>query len=158
MVLRVSDALHSRTVILGPTWDSFEETIDHLVQQLVAAERLPASLAGEASQRVRERESIAGTAMVDIGVSIPHARLAGTEGIVAAMAVSRAGVYHVADGVPISIVVLVMSSPALTGEHLNFLSGVSMLLQSARTRERLRQAQDVEEVLALVRDGESGRG
>jgi PTS system nitrogen regulatory IIA component len=157
MVIHVSDALADGAVIVGPAWGSFEETVTQLVDRLVSLGRLPRTLAAAAVRRICEREAIAGTAMVDIGVSIPHARLDGVDHLVAAMAVSRRAVYQVADGLPISIVVLVLSSPALSGEHLHFLSQLSLILQSVRTRERLRNAAAPEEVLRLVRHSEVGR-
>ncbi|MCK6557135.1 PTS sugar transporter subunit IIA [Candidatus Binatia bacterium] len=157
MVTRVSDALGG-TVVVRPSWGTFEETVDQLIAVLVSSGRLGSSRAAVAGQRIREREAIAGTAMVDIGVSIPHARIAGVDRIVAAMAVSSGAVYEVAAGLPISIVVLVLSSPDLTGEHLDFLSGVSHLLQSDRMRELLRHAGSVDEVVDLVRGSEIARG
>ena len=153
--MRVSEALAVDAVLVRPRWATFEEAVAGLVEQLVASGAVPNESAALAVQLVHEREAMAGTAMVDVGVSIPHARLDGiTPGIVAAMAVSPTQVYEVADGLPISIVALVLSSPALVGEHLTFLSSLSMLLQSARTREQLRNATSAEEVLRLVRNNE----
>jgi len=152
--MRVSEALVDPAVI-RPAWRTFEDAVSGLVDHLVAGGRLPRELAAEAVRRIREREAIAGTAMVDIGVSIPHARLEGIDGIIAAIAVSPDGVYEIAHGLPISIVVLVLSSPSLTGEHLNFLSALSLLLQSARVREALRAARTPEEVTRLVRANEA---
>lgn len=157
MVMRVSDALEG-TVVLRPSWGTFEETVDQLIGLLVNSGRLGTVRAERAANLIREREAISGTAMVDIGVSIPHARIDGVDRIVAAMAVSSGAVYEVAAGLPISIVVLVLSSPDLTGEHLDFLSGVSHLLQSDRMRELLRHARTPADVVGLVRGSEVARG
>jgi mannitol/fructose-specific phosphotransferase system IIA component (Ntr-type) len=157
MGTRVSDALVAGTVMVRPAWNSFEEAVNGLVEHLVTWRRLPPDLAAGAVRSICEREAISSTAMVEIGVSIPHARLDGVAGIVAAMAVSPLGVYEVADGLAISIVTLVLSSPTLVGEHLNFLSSVSMLLQSARVRDALRNAGSVDEVLRLVRQNDGAR-
>ena len=154
MAIRVSEALAAGGVMVRPEWDSFAATVSGLVERLVSSGRLPGQLAGEAVRRIQEREAVASTAMVDIGVSIPHARLDGIDGIVAAMAVSPRAVYQVGDGLPISIVVLVLSSPTLVGEHLNFLASLSMLLQSERFRQRVRNAETAEEVQQLVRSNE----
>jgi mannitol/fructose-specific phosphotransferase system IIA component (Ntr-type) len=154
MAMRVSEALAAGGVMVRPEWGSFAATVSGLVERLVSSGRLPGQLAGEAVRRIQEREAVASTAMVDIGVSIPHARLDGIDGIVAAMAVSPRAVYQVGDGLPISIVVLVLSSPTLVGEHLNFLASLSMLLQSARFRQRVRNAATAEEVQQLVRSNE----
>lgn len=158
MLIRVSDVLRAGGLRIQPAWKNFEDVIAGLVDQLASANRLPASLAAAAVQAVRERETMASTAMVNIGVSIPHARLDGLSSVVAAMAVSPVAVYQVADGLPISIVTLVLSSPAQTGEHLNFLATLSLLLQSARTRDRLRTAGSAAEVLRIVRAAEQRHG
>lgn len=157
MSTRVSDTLVSRAIVVHAAWDTFEATVRGLVDQLVDAGALPAALSDEAVRRIREREAIASTAMVDIGVSIPHARLDGITGIVSALAVSPHAVYEVADGLPISIVVLVLSSPKLTGEHLTFLSAASLLLQAEHLRQQLREATSADEVLRLIRRNEDGR-
>jgi mannitol/fructose-specific phosphotransferase system IIA component (Ntr-type) len=157
MKMRVSDVLVSRAIMAQAAWGTFEETATGLVERLAASGLLPDGLAGQAVQRICEREALASTAMVDIGVSIPHARLDGINGIVASVAVSRRAVYQVVDGLPISIVLLVLSSPSLTGEHLTFLSAASMLLQSERVRGQLRNAVSADEVLRLIRGHEGAQ-
>jgi len=152
--MRVSEALVGQPIV-QPAWESFGNTIRGLVEHLVIGGRLPAALVDPAVQRIREREAIASTAMVDIGVSIPHARFDGIHGIAAAIAVAPTAVYQLADGLPISIVVLVLSSPALTGEHLSFLSTLSLLLQSGRFRQQLRTAAHPLEVRRVIQEGES---
>lgn len=153
--MRLSEALTAETIIVEARWATFEDTVTGLVERLVSCGRLPRELATTAVQRIREREAMASTAMVDVGVSIPHARLDGIHGhVAAAIAVSPTQVYEVADGLPISIVALVLSSPEFTGEHLNFLSALSMLLQSARIRERLRKASSAQEAMEVIRSNE----
>lgn len=154
MFARVSDALPADSVVVQPAWQDLGETIRQLVGQLVTAGRLPAERAAEAVRLIQEREAVASTAMVDIGVSIPHARLEGIRGIIAAMAVSPRAVYDAGNRLPIFIVVLVLSSPALAGDHLSFLASLSMLLQSARFRQRLCNAATPQEVEHLIRANE----
>jgi nitrogen PTS system EIIA component len=156
--MRVSDALVSSAVVVQPAWETLDDAVAGLVDQLAASARLPRQLVRTAVARIQEREAAASTAMVDIGVSIPHARLDGVSGVIAAIAVSPRAVYQVADGLPISIVALVLSSPSLSGEHLNFLSSLSLLLQSGRIRECLRNAATPDEVVRLIRVNELSRG
>ena len=148
--MQLSEGLDA-DVIVGPTWMTFEETVAGMVDHLVAGGRIPSEIAEIAVRSIREREIIASTAMVDIGVSIPHARISGINGLVAVLALSASAVYKFADDVPISIVALVLSSPSMAGDHLNFLSSLSLLLQSARTREALRNAKSADEALRLIR-------
>ena len=155
MGMRITEGLAVEAVMVRPPWRTFDEVITGLVGRLASCGSLPAALAEQAVHRIREREAIASTAMVDIGVSIPHARVEGIEGVVVALAVSPTVVYEVADGLPISIVALVLSSPSLTGEHLNFLPALSMLLQSEHTRDQLRHAADAAEAMQVVQEDEA---
>jgi mannitol/fructose-specific phosphotransferase system IIA component (Ntr-type) len=155
--MRVSDVFVGQPIV-RPAWGSFDQAIAGLVDHVCACGRLPVALAAEAVRRIREREVIASTAMVDIAVSMPHARLDGVNGIAAAIAVSPTAVYQLADGLPIGIVVLVLSSPALTTEHLNFLAASSLLLQSAPLRRQLRNATSPQDVLQIVRRSERAGG
>jgi len=82
------------------------------------------------------------------------ARLEGIDGVVAAIAVSPDAVYEVTVGLPIAIVALVLSSSSLAGEHLQFLSALSLVLQSERVRDALRHAASAAEVARLVRINE----
>lgn len=149
--MRVSDTLRLEAIVTGSSWPDFAGVVDGLVTLLVQSGGVPASLAPSAVAAIVERERVASTAMVDIGVSIPHSRLDGLETLVSAAAVAPKGVYGAKAGTPISIVFLVLSPPSLSGEHLNFLSALSMLLHSASFRRALQDSPSPEQALALIR-------
>jgi mannitol/fructose-specific phosphotransferase system IIA component (Ntr-type) len=149
--MRVSDTLGADAIVTGQTWPDVEGAVRGLVDLLVRSGSVPAELAARAVAAVCERERVASTAMVDIGVSIPHSRLEGLRSLVTALALSARGVYGASAGTPISIVFLVLSPPSLSGEHLNFLSALSMLLHSAGVRRALQNASTAAEALALIR-------
>jgi len=149
--MRVSDTLRPDAIVAGASWPDIAGTVDGLVQRLVANGSVPTALAPAAVNSIVERERVASTAMVDIGVSIPHSRLEGLARLVSALAVSPRGVYGASAGTPISIVFLVLSPPSLSGEHLNFLSALSMLLHSSAVRRGLQEAASADEALALIR-------
>ena len=152
--MRVSDTLLTGAIATGASWPDFEGAVGGLVDLLVANGSVPRDLAGDAVLSICERERVASTAMVDIGVSIPHSRLDGLGKLVSALAVSPRGVYGASAGTPISIVFLVLSAPSLSGEHLNFLSALSMLLHSSSLRRSLQDATSPEAALALIRSHE----
>lgn len=156
--MRLSDVLDEGAVIVGQSWPSFEATVRALLERLVGLAHLPADALETTWETVCQREQVNSTAMVDIGVSIPHVRTDAVQGIACALAVGPRAVYQVAFGLPISIVVLVLSSPGLITEHLQFLSAVSLVLQSERCRHELRRAASPSEVLRILRnhDGEGG--
>ncbi len=152
--MRVSDTLDASTIITGAQWPDFDTVVERLVACLVESGRLPASLQARAVAAIGERERMASTAMVDIGVSIPHTRLDGVQRIISALALSPKSIYGARTGTPISIVALALSPPALTGEHLNLLSAFSLLLHSAPARRSLQNAATPEAAMELIREHE----
>lgn len=149
--MRVSDSLHTDAIVTGRTWPDFEGTVGGLVDRLVTSGSVPAALARPAVDAIVAREEVASTTMVDIGVSIPHSRVDGLRSLVSSVAVSPRGVFGASAGTPISIVFLVLSPPSLAGEHLNFLSALSMLLHSAPFRRGLQQAGSADEAMEWIR-------
>lgn len=147
----IAEALSKDAILLGSSWDCFESTVAALVEALAASGQVPQPLATQAVRLVCEREEISSTAMVDIGVAIPHARCEGLNGIVAALAAAPAGVYEAGQGLPISIVVLVLTSPKLTTEHLTFLASLSLMLQSDPVRAAIETARTPDEVMQIIR-------
>ena len=153
--MRFVELIEKGGVLLGPPCGTFSDAVGGLVDVLIGNQRLPAALRQRAVRSVCERESMASTAIVEIGVSVPHARLEGVTGVVAALAAAPTALYYATAGVPISIMVLVFSAPDLIGEHLNALAGVSLLLQSATLRRRIEHAVDSATALRILR-GDSG--
>lgn len=137
--------------MLRPPWRTFEEAVAGLVGELVRNGQLPAALAATAVRAVCERERDASTAIVEIGVSIPHARIDGVSRVVAAIAGGPPAVYYHMAQVPITVMALVLSPTDHAAEHLNFLSSLSILLQSESLRRRLVHAADADAALALLR-------
>jgi mannitol/fructose-specific phosphotransferase system IIA component (Ntr-type) len=155
--VRAADVIASGGVLLQPACGSFEEAVRGLVDVLIANQCMPPDLRDGATRAVVERERMQSTAIVEIGVAVPHARVEGVDGVVAAMAVSPTAVYYAMAGVPISIVVVVLSAPELVGDHLDTLAGVSLLLQSADTRRGLEHAADSGSALRVLRGGNGRR-
>ncbi|HVN83776.1 MAG TPA: PTS sugar transporter subunit IIA [Candidatus Binatia bacterium] len=150
MVLRLTEECTLGAVVVQPTWRNLDEAVRGLVHALTEAGYLQATAEAGAVEAVREREAMASTELVEINVSIPHARIGGINRVLIALAVSPTGVYEASPQVPISIVALMLSPANVTGAHLNYLSSLSLLLQSAPTRARLENAATAEEVETIV--------
>jgi PTS system nitrogen regulatory IIA component len=149
--VRAIDLIAAGGIVLRPPCGTFEQAIGALVDALVTNGCLAPDLRDSAVQAIIEREAQSSTAMVEIGVAVPHARVPGVDGVIAALAASPTAVYYAMTGVPISIMVIVLSAPELVGEHLNTLAGISMLLQSDTTRRHLEQAADAATALRALR-------
>ena len=153
--MRAVGVIERGGILLQPCCGTFEGAVAALVDILIANQHLPVARREPAVRAVCEREAVASTAIVEIGVSVPHARLEGVNGVIAALAAAPKALYYAMTGVPISIMVLVFSAPALVGEHLDTLAGVSLLLQSANVRRALERAPDVPTALRVLR-GQNG--
>ncbi len=148
----IVDLISEGGVLFSSGHPGLQEVVAALADQLVRRGRVDADLRELAVQSVGEREELASTVMVDIGVSIPHAHVDGIEGVVAALALAEEGVFLTESGVPISIVALVLSSPHLEGdEYLNVLSDLSLLLQSETFRAEITRAGEFSQVIELMR-------
>jgi mannitol/fructose-specific phosphotransferase system IIA component (Ntr-type) len=155
--MRAVELIERGGILLGPPCGTFEDAVGALVDTLIANQRLSGALRQRAVRAVCDREAIASTAIVEIGVSVPHARLEGVAGVIAALAAAPTALYYAMAGVPISIMVLVFSAPDLVGEHLHTLASISLLLQSATLRRRLERAPDAAAALHILR-GPNGQG
>ena len=142
--------LRPELIRMAPPWTSFEETIAGLAATLDAARLLPAGSQPAAVHAVRAREAEASTALLDIHVGVPHARLPGLARPLVALGVSPAGFYEAVPTVAIQIVALILSPPRSSTQHLRILSDIATLLRSAELRAALLVAVDAREALASV--------
>jgi len=103
---------------------------------------------------LHERERLSATALEN-GFAIPHARLAGLPGPLAALARSAAGIAcGAADGQPTQLFLLLIASAEQPGSSLKLLATAARLLSDARCRTRLLEAPTAVELLAVFREHE----
>lgn len=148
--MRFVDRLRPALIAVRPPWQTCPDAVHGLVDLLVSAAALPAARAAVATAAVLAREAESSTALLDIRVGVPHARLAGIAAPVAALGLSDAGLYEPVPTVRIQIVALVLSPPAAASDHLAMLAGISTLLRSATLRARLLAAATPEDAFAVL--------
>jgi mannitol/fructose-specific phosphotransferase system IIA component (Ntr-type) len=144
--------LTPEVIAVAPPWRSFPATIAGLLDLMVAAGTLPPGRRDAVRDAVSAREAEGSTAVFEIGVGVPHARVPGLSGPIAAMAVSADGLYEAVPTVRIRIVTLLVSPAAATEAHLKLLAGVATSLRTSALRTRLLVARDPQAVLAALRD------
>jgi mannitol/fructose-specific phosphotransferase system IIA component (Ntr-type) len=142
--------LRPELIAIAPPWHGFRDTVTGLVARAVAAQALPAPQERDAVRAVVAREAEASTAVLDIGVGVPHARLSGLRETVVALGVSAGGLYEPVPTVAIRIAALVLSSPGASDDHLRTLAGIATLLRSAALRDTLLGAADPAVALAAL--------
>ena len=142
--------LRADQIVIAPAWHGFGETVDGLLDRLVQAGVLSRTSRDDAAGAVRAREREASTAVLEIGVGVPHARLDGLASPVVALAVAPAGLYEAAPTVPIRIVALVLSPLDALDEHLRTLADIATMLRSGELRTLLLRASDGHAVLDIL--------
>jgi mannitol/fructose-specific phosphotransferase system IIA component (Ntr-type) len=143
--------LRPELIAVAPSWCTFDETIAGLTDVVDHAGLLPPGARDTAIAAIAAREAEASTALLDIGVGVPHARLAALPRPAVALALAARGLYEAVPTVSIRIVALVLSPPSANADHLRILSGIATLLRSPDVRTELLAVRDGAAALAALR-------
>ncbi|GAC1338091.1 MAG: PTS sugar transporter subunit IIA [Myxococcales bacterium] len=99
-----------------------------------------------------EREKLGSTGIGE-GVAIPHGKLAGVPGVIAAFGRSRPGIDFAAiDGKPAQLLFLLFAPENSAGLHLKALARISRLLRSQPFRQAILGAPDRVAIHRLIAD------
>lgn len=97
-----------------------------------------------------DRERLSSTGIGD-GVAIPHGKLAGLPGLVAAFAVSRDGLdFDAIDGKPTHLFFALLAPENSAGVHLKALARISRLFKNPAFRKAIVEAPDTKAVYDLI--------
>ena len=143
--------LRPEQIAIDPGWGTFEATVDGLLGCLVRTGDLGEAARAPAAAAIGAREAEASTAVLEIGVGVPHARIEGLQAPLAAFALAASGLYEVVPTVPIRIVALVLSPQAAYDEHLRTLADIATLLHSAELRTLLLRVTDGAAAIGALR-------
>src|SRR5262249_2889993 len=103
-------------------------------------------------QALEDRERLNSTALGE-GVAIPHGKLPGVKGVIAAFGRSPAGVdFSSLDGQPPPLFFLLVPAHDSAATHLKALGRSSRLLKDAGFRARLMAAADAADVFRIIRE------
>ena len=148
--MSLATLLTSDLIAIAPAWPTFPATIDGLIALMVGAGVLPAAQAAAVGNAVALREAEGSTAVPEIAVGVPHARVGGLARPIAALAVAPQGLYEPVPTVRIRIVALLVSPTAATEAHLKLLASVATPLKSALLRSALLDARTPATALAIL--------
>ncbi|MGI5862271.1 MAG: PTS sugar transporter subunit IIA [Myxococcales bacterium] len=97
-----------------------------------------------------ERERLSSTGIGE-GVAIPHGKLIGLPGLVAAFGVSREGIdFDAIDGKPTHLFFALLAPENSAGIHLKALARISRLFKNAAFRKAIIEAPDAKAVYDLI--------
>jgi PTS system nitrogen regulatory IIA component len=133
--MTITDILTVERVIPELSATTKEGVLEELAALLVA--EIPQATPARLVSVLRERERLNSTAIGD-GIAIPHGRLAGTKGVVAGFARSRAGVdFDSVDRQPTHLFFVLIAPDDAAAMHLKALARISRLLKDKAFREHL---------------------
>jgi PTS system nitrogen regulatory IIA component len=149
--MTLATLLTTDLIAIAPPWRTFASTVDGLVDLMIAAGILPGARRDDVRLAVALREAEGSTAVSEIAIGVPHARVDGLSRPIAALAVAPEGLYEPVPTVRIRIAALLVSPNAATEAHLNLLAGVATTLRSAPLRGALLDARTPTAALAILR-------
>lgn len=146
--MKLLDALRKESVIPNLTSTNKAEVIRELSEHLASTHS--SINADRIFKALMEREDICSTA-VDEGVAIPHAKLSGVSGIIAAFGRSEQGIdFESLDGNPTHLFVLLLTPENSAGTHLKFLARISRIFKTRHFRSRLMEAKSRDEIFQAI--------
>ena len=151
--MNLSELLNENAISLSLQARDKESCIKELVQLLESAHRVDTR--GEILSKVLQRESMMSTGIGN-GVAIPHGKTRLLDRLVAACAVSKAGIeFESMDGEPSTLFILLVSPESLRGPHVKALANVSRLLKEESVRGSLKRSETPQVFLATLREAEA---
>ena len=152
--MTVTEILDPQCVVVPLVAGSKREAIDALVDALCLTGRV--SDAAAVKKAVWEREQQRSTGIGE-GLAIPHGKTPAAHGL--CLAVGRLAnpiEYDSIDRKPVKLVVLLVSPPERTSEHIQALGRISRLMTNPSFREQVYAAGDAGQLLELFRTAERG--
>ena len=141
--------LQTSPIVLGMTEGSPEAILARLLDELVAAGRLPADLREAARDAVQEREQNGSTALAN-GIAIPHGYLDAVRSPIVALGFHARGVdCSSIAGQPTRIFILLLNRQG-SRDHIRFLAAINRRLIIPEVRAALLVAQTRDDILRLL--------
>jgi mannitol/fructose-specific phosphotransferase system IIA component (Ntr-type) len=110
--------------------------------------------AGDLARRLSERERLGSTGLGG-GVAIPHCKTRDLAEVLLAVGVSRKGIdFGAADGVPVTLIFLVVSPSDAPGLHLQALARISRVIRMPGVADDVRRAATAGEIAAVLKTAE----
>jgi nitrogen PTS system EIIA component len=142
-----------KLVFTGLEAPTLEQALAELSRRITAAGVVHD--ADDLTRRLLERERLGCTGLGG-GIAIPHCKLKEIDELVLSVASFPRGVDFLApDGIPVTLVFLILSPAHAPALHLQALARISRLLRGPGVAESLKSASTSEELVAALREAES---
>ncbi|MFH1504469.1 MAG: PTS sugar transporter subunit IIA [Candidatus Omnitrophota bacterium] len=150
MDINVLNYLDKKSVILGLKPKSKKNVISTILDHLVQNKKIAKEKKKEILKVVLQREDMGSTA-IGKHIAFPHARIDSVKDIIICLGISPEGLdFDSLDQEPVNIVAFLLSNQKEAGLHLKMLALLARILRDKYLIQRLKNAKNEEEVLALL--------
>ena len=148
--MRMSNFVVREAIIVDLAGESREAVITEMVAGLEQAGYFQPTERDDIVRAILRREQLGSTG-IGRQIAIPHSKHAGVDRLIGTIGISKKGVpFDSIDGEAACIFVLLISPQDRPGDHLRALENVVRTLKDDALVERLRSAETVEDVWALI--------
>ncbi|HWA05397.1 MAG TPA: PTS sugar transporter subunit IIA [Ignavibacteria bacterium] len=150
--MKISDILSADVIAVNLDTADKEDAIKKVID--LAAKSGKILDVAKVSNTIYEREKLVSTG-VGKGFAIPHGKTDSISDVVAAFAITKEPIdFDSIDGEPVRYIFLLVGKENLLNTHIKLLSRISRLMNKDEFRERLLDAANPEEVLAIFKEEE----
>ncbi len=150
--MKISDILSTDVIAVNLDTADKEDAIKKVID--LAAKSGKILDVAKVSNTIYEREKLVSTG-VGKGFAIPHGKTDSISDVVAAFAITKEPIdFDSIDGEPVRYIFLLIGKENLLNTHIKLLSRISRLMNKDEFRERLLDAANPEEVLAIFKEEE----
>ncbi len=151
--MKIFDFLDPSSICLELKSANKQDALNELCALLTASGKIKD--AAPVLESLFKREQLGSTG-IGQGVAIPHGKTPGTEGLVAALGVSKRGVeFGSLDGAPVHVIFMLVAPTESSGQHLKALAKISGLLKDKFFRQALREARSIDDVKKVINEEDS---
>ncbi|WP_242343069.1 PTS sugar transporter subunit IIA [Anaeromyxobacter terrae] len=145
--MKIVEFLRPDAVIANLSGQTGQATLAELCRPLAAAYKVDGQ---RLLETLLEREKLGSTGIGE-GVAIPHGKVPGLPGLIAAFGRSTAGIdFRAIDGRPTHLFFTLFAPENSAGAHLKALARISRIFKNATFREALLRAGSADEIFRLI--------
>lgn len=153
--MKLADFISINALVPQLSSNERDEVINELIDALIEADAVDASLRDELIKRILDRENKGSTGFGK-GVAVPHVKHKKIEKMTATIGVSATGVdFNALDKAPVYSIVLLLSPEDRPDEHLQAMENIFRNLQNDTFRKFLRQASTAKDIEDLIAEADS---
>lgn len=148
--MKLSQLLRADAVLTGLNAADKWQAIRDLAAKLAAIQAIPSAQCDAVVAAIETRERSMSTGM-EKGIAIPHAAVEGVSELAIALGIAPRGIpFESIDGIPASIVVLLVIPKTKKLAHIRTLAELARLLSQESLRKKLLAASDAAAAIAAI--------